>query len=59
MTRRTLIQHLLQEPIFLTDEEKKLFETFYLALDGAVINRHRGLLTELKVGPTHQTKDAA
>lgn len=49
MTRKTLIQHLLQEPIFLTDEEKKLFETFSLVLDGAIINRHKGLLAELKV----------
>lgn len=49
MTRKTLMQHLIQEPIFLTDEEKKVFETFTLALDAAIVNQHRGLLTELKV----------
>ena len=39
----------MQEKDFLMDEEKKLFERFSLALDSGIVNKHHGLLKELKV----------
>lgn len=34
---------------FLTEEEKKVYEDFALALDSAIVNKYHGILQDLKV----------
>jgi hypothetical protein len=55
ITRRSIIRHLMQEEGVLIDAERKIFEKFALALDGALTNRYHGTLEELKVSTGHQS----
>ncbi|XP_078615777.1 transmembrane protein 143-like [Branchiostoma floridae x Branchiostoma japonicum] len=59
ITRRSLIQHLVQHPGLLTDREKVKFDKFFQALDSAVVTTYHGTLTELKAlfDPLNPDKD--
>ncbi|XP_067651664.1 transmembrane protein 143-like [Haliotis asinina] len=59
ITRRSVIRHLMQEEDFLTDEEKRKFDDFALALDSAIVNKYHGVLQELKriFDPLNPDKD--
>lgn len=51
ITRKSIIRFLMEEKDFLTDEEKKAFHDFALALDSAIVNKYHSILQELKVFP--------
>ncbi|XP_066296653.1 transmembrane protein 143-like [Branchiostoma lanceolatum] len=59
ITRRSLIQHLVQHPGLLTSREKVKFDKFFQALDSAVVTTYHGTLTELKAlfDPLNPDKD--
>ncbi|KAK6185030.1 hypothetical protein SNE40_007356 [Patella caerulea] len=59
ITRRSVIRHIMEEEEFLTEEEKKKFEDFALALDSALVNKYHGILQELKslFDPINPDKD--
>ncbi|GFO47118.1 transmembrane protein 143-like [Plakobranchus ocellatus] len=59
ITRHSIIRHIIQQRDFLTDEEKKLFPDFALAIDTALINKYNTVLQELKVlfDPINPDKD--
>ncbi|XP_013388132.1 transmembrane protein 143-like [Lingula anatina] len=59
VTRLTLHRMLLQEPNFLTDQEKKMYNEFADALDSAVDNKYKGTLRELNAifDPINPDKD--
>ena len=40
----------MEQERFFSEEEKKKFEDFALALDSAIVNKYHGVLQELKVG---------
>ena len=50
ITRRSIIRYLVEQERFFSEEEKKKFEDFALALDSAIVNKYHGVLQELKVG---------
>lgn len=49
ITRRSIVRHLIEEKDFLSEDEKKKYEDFALALDSAIVNKYHGILQELKV----------
>ena len=49
ITRQSIIRFVIEEQDFLTDEEKKLFPDFSVALDSALTNKYHHVLQELRV----------
>ncbi|KAL5022889.1 hypothetical protein ScPMuIL_002044 [Solemya velum] len=59
ITRRSIIRYLMDKDGFLTEEEKKVYEDFALALDSAIVNKYHGILQDLKTlfDPINPDKD--
>ncbi|KAL3858773.1 hypothetical protein ACJMK2_009026 [Sinanodonta woodiana] len=59
ITRRSIVRHLIAEKDFLTQDEKKFFTDFAVALDSAIVNRYHGVLQEVKTlfDPINPDKD--
>lgn len=59
ITRKSIIRQLMEEEYFLNDEEKKMFESFAVGLDTAIVNKYHGVLQDIKVlfDPINPDKD--
>ena len=53
ITRRSVIRLLTQDEGLLSEEEKKQFHEFALALDSAIVSKYHGILQELNVSHKH------
>ncbi|BFZ13524.1 hypothetical protein BsWGS_16563 [Bradybaena similaris] len=49
VTRQSLVRYLIEDKELLTEDERRLFSDFVLALDIVLVNKYHGVLEDLKI----------